>query len=268
VRFALRSEPVEVPSSLVVTQDLNVPKYSVPQKYPGALVRLQRTYLTPKICCMCSEPAPEKTIVTNSSTSNRLKEGNAAWGPLANVSTPSTHPFPICNDCNRVHGRAKIGGSLRGVIGLFVGGTIFLLLLLYGRLILILGFITEFVDALGVAPVGGTMLFLLSIVLSFVFLAGLGWAIANALAISFALRPVPKEKQAFYKVIAENKGIRVMGNPGFVAFGFLSKEFATIFGQMNRGVATAVEMSTEEKKKIKTDKTQALLLWRTARSND
>lgn len=59
-----------------------------------------------------------------------------------------------------------------------------------------------------------------------------------------------------------------MSNPGFVAFGFLSKEFATIFGQMNRGVATAVEMSTEEKKKIKTNKTQALLLWRTARSND
>lgn len=245
VKFALRGDLMtteSIPSSLLDTEDLTVPKHSIPQKYPGALVRLQKTYLTPKICCMCSEPALDKTITAKSfARYKRLKQ--SAPEIQANVQTPFTFPFPICTSCFRVYRRAKTAGSLGGILGLFVGGVIFVLLLFSGRLLGILAFLAEFVDALGVAPVGGILLFLLLIALTFVILTGLGWGIANVLAVSFALRPVSKERKAFFKVVAEDKGIRVIRRPGFVAFGFLSKEFATVFQQMNGGVATAVGTS-------------------------
>ncbi len=259
VRFALRGEPMEVPSSLVATEDLDVPKYSVPEKYPGALVRLQKTYLTPKICCMCGEPAPEKTIAANASTIERTRQGEPLWGPLTDLSTPLTHPFPICAGCFSVYKRAKTAGSFGGLIGLLVGGAVFAMLFFSGLLTPILAAIAVFFGSFitGLSDVTTILFYFLLIVAVAVFFGGVGWMIARDWARgAIATRQVPQEKKAFFKTIAADKGIRVVRSPGFVAFGFLSKEFATVFGQMNGGTATAVEMSAEEKKKIRKNRVQ------------
>jgi len=253
VRIALRGKPMEAPSYLVATENVEVPKYSVPEKYPGTLVRLQKTYLTPKICCMCGEPAPEKTLAAGTSTLERHKQGEALAGPLTNLSTPLTHPFPICSDCFRVYKRAKTAGTFGGILGLIVGGAIFALLYFSGLLTPILLVIAVFFGSIitGLSDQATFLFFLSLFALSAAFFGGVGWLIARDLARdAIATRQVPQERKAFFKTIAADKGIRVRKSPGFVAFGFLSKEFATVFGQINGGTATAVEMSAEEKKKI------------------
>ena len=63
-----------VPSSLIKPEEINVPKYSVPPKYPGVALRLQRNYLAPRVCCACGESASEKTI-TAKSTSRVRSQG-------------------------------------------------------------------------------------------------------------------------------------------------------------------------------------------------
>ena len=253
VRFAIRGEPMEVPSSLVDTENVDAPKYSVPDKYPGALVRLKKTFLTPKICCMCGESAPEKTVAANASSVERTRQGEALVGPLTGLSTPFTNPFPICPRCFSVYRRAKIAGSLGGIIGLVAGGAVFALLFFSGLLTPIFTVIAGLAGlATGLSDVATLLFFFALFGLSAAFFGGAGWLIAKTLARdAIATRQVPQERKAFFKTVASDKGIRVMRRPGFVAFGFLSKEFATAFNQINGGTATAVKMSAEEKKKIK-----------------
>jgi hypothetical protein len=240
VKFALRDglgTAESIPSSLVVAEDLEVPKYSIPAKYLGVVVRLRTTYLTPKICCMCGEPAPDKTITAKSIARQRLLEGWGPRGAAANVRSSFTYPFPICDGCNRVHRRAKVAASLGGI----TGGAVFVLLFISGIFAAVLPVLAAIASALlGLGQLTG-MLFPLFIIAA-IFVA-FGWVMGGALAVSYALRGFPKERHAFLRVVAEDKGIRVTRRPGFVTFGFISKEFATVFHQMNGGAATVVDTS-------------------------
>ena len=260
VKFALQGDLATTenrPSSLVVTEELNVPQYSVPLKYPGAVVPLQKTYLTPKICCMCGEPAREKTITAKPIAHLKMSDSVYSARMRASIHTPFTYPFPICDYCLRGHRWAKISGSLGGIIGLVIGVVVFALLFLSNHtlLITIFAFLASVVGYfVGLSNVTTNLFFffLISLTAALFALFGwvVGWGIAKASGVSFALRHVPKERKAFYNVVADDKGIRVLRRPGFVAFGFLSKEFATVFQQMNRGVATVVGASAKENEQI------------------
>lgn len=250
VKFALKGDPVAVPSSLVVSEDVDVPKYSVPSKYPGAVVRLQKNYLTPKVCCMCGEPAQEKTVTAKSARRERTKQGVPYFSPLSRIRNPFTHPFPICDNCFSVRRRAVIAGSVGGAVGLFIGGAVFVLFFLSGLLIPVLDFVGKFLSAFSLLEYNILTLLVMFLVTATIF-AAFGWGIAHVLSVSFALRKVPRDKKAFFEAVAENEGIRVARRPGFVAFGFLSKEFAKVFGQMNSGISTAVEQENRKTKKKK-----------------
>ena len=251
VKIALKGEPIEVPSSLVLTQEAEVPKYSVPEKYPGVVVRLQKTYLTPKICCMCGEPASEKTVVARASKKERSRQSDSLAGSLTGVNINFTQAFPICSGCRSVFRRAKTAGYVGGILGLVVGGVIFVLLLFSGLLVPILSVVAGLVSVImNLSDIAGVLAFWILLVVSAGFFGGIGWLVAREWARdAIATRNVPQDRKAFFKTVAADKGIKVVRSPGFVVFGFLSKAFATAFGQMNAGFATVVEMSSEEKKK-------------------
>jgi hypothetical protein len=236
-----------VPSSLLEPEEINVPKYSIPSKYPGVALRLQKDYVTPKICCACGESASEK-IVTAQSTSRVRSQGfihSTAPAVLAIPRTPFTHPFPICDNCFKMRRRTKFAGWLGGTLGLVAGIALFVSLLFSTYFLSLTDFMAKLLNYYGALNLGGVLGFLFLLLLTVVLFSGLGWKIAQTLGVSLALQNAPKEKRAFFNAIAEDKAIRVLRRPGFVAFGFLSKDFATAFQQINGGLATAVS-ATEQ----------------------
>jgi hypothetical protein len=140
---------------------------------------------------------------------------------------------------------------LGGVIGLAVGIAVFALLFLSNSLTYILAFIAALAGGLwGLSESASGLLYFATFPLTAGFFALIGWGVARGFGVSYALRQVPNEKKAFYKVVAEDKGIRVMRRPGLVAYGFLNREFATVFQQMNGGEATTVAESAKGKEGI------------------
>ncbi len=182
--------------------------FAIPKKYPGVLLPIQKTYLNPNLCCMCGQPNPTKKIAVM----QQYTEFN--WGKVTHKLTMS---FPICKECKQLHDRLKFATTAGYVVGLFVGGS--LAAIIY--------------ELTGKPKSAWWWIILLVLIVMGVF---------NVLATSLVLKNVPKEKHAFYGQIGENKGIRMVfnANEGFVAIGFLSRDFATAFQLANGGAPTEV----------------------------
>lgn len=198
----LNPEPLEQPASAVTG------KYSVPQKYPGVLLSIQKTYLNPKICCMCGQDAPAKTL----SVKSEYTEFN--WGKVTHKLTMT---FPICQECKQMHDRIKFANKAGYILGFLVGA----------------GLSSLIYEMTGKPKSSWWWIILLVLVVMVVF---------NELTISLVLKNVPKERHAFYRWVGDDKGIRLNfnANEGFVAVGFLSRDFATAFQVSNGGFTTEV----------------------------
>jgi hypothetical protein len=125
-----------------------------------------------------------------------------------------------------------------------LGGAVFALLFISGLLTPVLAIIASILGNIvyGFSDITTLLVFFFLFGVTAAFFGVVGWVIAKNWVRDFiATRKVPTEKKEFFKTIASDKGIRVKRSPGFVAFGFLSKEFATAFRQMNDGFTTAVE---------------------------
>jgi MFS family permease len=157
---------------------------------------------------MCGQLDPAKNITITS----EYTEFN--WGKVTHKLTMT---FPICQECKRIHDRLKFANTAGYVVGVLVGG----------------GLAAVIYEATGKPKNAWWWIILLVLIVMTVF---------NVLATSLVLKNVPKEKHAFYSRIGEDKGIRLTFNAkeGFVAIGFLSRDFATAFQQSNSGLPTEV----------------------------
>jgi len=181
---------------------------------------------------MCGAPAFGETITPKSLAAEQLKKTSSGWSPR----TFLTMPFPVCKDCHRIHNRMRLTGLLGGLIGFFAGLIVLIGLFLAGAFFPL----AELADFAGV-PNSKLVLPLIIIFSPAVTAWGL------TLNSRFVLRQVPKEKQPFFRTVGNNKGIRVLGySNGTFAFGFLNREFATLFQKLNGGVAASVGTNAEE----------------------
>jgi hypothetical protein len=241
LKFLLAEEKGAVPSSLVLNEEVVAPQYYVPTKYSGVALRLQRDYDTPKICCACGEPASNMAITAKSPVrpSSNFLHTNMPLA-LGKPRTPYNHPFPVCATCYKVHSSAKRAGIIGGVLGLLVGVTLFVSVLFSGYFFSGISFVAEFLSFFGGFELAGVFGFILLVASAAYLFVWVGWMIGNKFSTSIALSRVPKAKRSFYETLAANEAIRILRSPGYVAFGFLSKDFAGQFQQINGGVATAV----------------------------
>jgi hypothetical protein len=199
---------INPPTIEKITESEPPSPFAIPKKYPGVLLPIQKKYLNPNLCCMCGQPNPTKTIAVT----QEYTEFN--WGKVTHKLTMS---FPICQECHRMHNRLKLATTAGYVVGLLVGG----------------GLAAVIYEVTGKPKNAWWWIILLVLI---------GMVVFNVVGASLVLKHVPKEKHAFYGQIGENKGIRMVFNvnEGFVAIGFLSRDFATAFQLSNGGLPTEV----------------------------